>query len=208
MTRSLNPNATPPATPPPPHAAKAKAGDVLPPRRNVLAAVVATIVGSFVGLVPLAAGVATFLDPLFRRKKAGGEGSHPLTRLASLDALPPDGTPVQVPVVADLTDAWNREPNQPIGAVYLRRIGEQVICFNAICPHAGCFVGYAADRKIFQCPCHTSSFQLDGERIKPSPSPRNMDELAVDPQKLKEGEVWVQFVNYYPGKEDREEKPS
>ena len=48
----------------------------------------------------------------------------------------------------------------------------------------------------------------DGERIVPSPSPRNMDELKVDAEKLKQGEVWIEFVNYYPGKEDREEKPT
>jgi menaquinol-cytochrome c reductase iron-sulfur subunit len=113
---------------------------------------------------------------------------------------------VQVPVIADLTDAWNREANQPIGAVYLRRNEGKVECFNAICPHAGCFVAYAADRKVFQCPCHTSSFQLDGQRIHPTPSPRDMDPLTVDAEKLKEGEVWVEFVNYYPGKEHREEK--
>ena len=40
----------------------------IPPRRNVLAAVAATIIGAFVGIVPLAAGLATFLDPLLRRK--------------------------------------------------------------------------------------------------------------------------------------------
>ena len=181
----------------------------IPPRRNVLAAVAATIIGAFVGIVPLAAGLATFLDPLLRRKKSGGEsGARQPIRVASLDAIPADGTPVQVPVIADLTDAWNREPNQPIGAVYLRRQDNHVVCFNAICPHAGCFVGYAADRKIFQCPCHTSSFQLDGERIMPSPSPRNMDELKVEADKLKLGEVWIEFVNYYPGTEDREEKPT
>jgi menaquinol-cytochrome c reductase iron-sulfur subunit len=171
--------------------------------------VAATIIGAFIGIVPFAAGLATFLDPLLRRKKGGesGDGPKPL-RVASLDALPADGTPVQVPVIADLTDAWNREANQPIGAVYLRREGDNVTCFNAICPHAGCFVGYAADRHVFQCPCHTSSFQLDGHRIMPSPSPRDMDDLSVDPEKLKSGEVWVQFVNYYPGKEHREVKPS
>lgn len=204
MTRSLNPNATSVSGTTP------SAGDpATAPRRNVVAAVAAAIIGGFVGLVPLAAGVATFLDPLLRRKKTGGEeGSKPAIRVASLDALPADGTPVQVPVIDDLTDAWNREPNQPIGAVYLRREGDKVACFNAICPHAGCFVGYSAERKVFQCPCHTSSFELDGQRIMPSPSPRNMDALTVDPEKLKAGEVWVQFVNYYPGKEHREEKPS
>src|SRR5438105_5517985 len=110
MSRSLNPNATRPRSPAP----VAVAG--IPPRRNILAAVAATIIGAFVGIVPFAAGLATFLDPLLRRKKSAGEGSRPLTRVASLDALPADGTPIQVPVVADLTDAWNREPNQPIGA--------------------------------------------------------------------------------------------
>jgi hypothetical protein len=34
-----------------------------------------------------------------------------------------------------------------------------------------------------------------------------MDGLAVNEAKLKEGEVWVQFVNYYPGHEEREAKP-
>jgi quinol---cytochrome c reductase iron-sulfur subunit, bacillus type len=203
MAKSLNPHAI--GNQPPPALAAAP----VTPRRNVVAAMAATLIGAFISLVPLAAGLVVFLDPLLKRKaKPSGEGGEKQpVRVASFDALPADGTPVQVPVIADLTDAWNREPNQPIGAVYLRRQGDQVTCFNAICPHAGCFVGYAADRKVFQCPCHTSSFQLDGQRILPSPSPRNMDELTVDPEKLKDGEVWVQFVNYYPGKEDREEKP-
>src|SRR5262245_21118744 len=189
----------------PPHAPPAG-----PPRRNVVAAILATIIGGIVALFPVATGLFVFLDPLFKRKpaaKSEGESSHQLRRVSSLAALPEDGTPVQVPVIADLTDAWNREPNQPVGAVYLRRVGDKVECFNAICPHAGCFVAYAADRKVFQCPCHTSSFQLDGQRILPSPSPRNMDALKVDGGKLKEGEVWVEFVNYYPGKEHQEEKP-
>ena len=205
MAKSLNPNAAeakaPPTAPPPlpPE----------PPRRNTLAAIAAIIIGGFVALAPFTAGLATFLDPLLRRrgKSTGGEG-RPYRRVATLEMLPTDGTPVQVPVMADLTDAWNREPNQPVGAIYLRRTDKGVECFNAICPHAGCFVGYSAERKVFQCPCHTSSFELTGDRILPSPSPRDMDELAIDEQKLKQGEVWVQFVNYYPGKEHREEKPA
>jgi menaquinol-cytochrome c reductase iron-sulfur subunit len=172
-----------------------------------VAAFGATVIGLIIKLVPLSAGLAVFFDPLLKRKGAAA-GQKPFLRVASLSALPEDGTPVQFPVVADLTDAWNREPNQPIGAVYLRRVGNTVECFNAICPHAGCFVAYAAQRKVFQCPCHTSSFELTGQRIAPSPSPRDLDKLAVDEEKLRSGEVWVQFVNYYPGKEHREEKPT
>lgn len=190
-----------------PHAA-APAEDVTP-RRNALAGIAAMAIGAIVSLFPFGAGLCFFLDPVLRRKSrgAGGESERQFRRVASLAALPTDGTPVQVPVIADLTDAWNREANQPVGAVYLRRNGSDVECFNAICPHAGCFVAYAADRKVFQCPCHTSSFRLDGQRILPSPSPRDMDSLKINEDKLKEGEVWVQFVNYYPGHEEREVKP-
>ncbi|HEX5105612.1 MAG TPA: Rieske (2Fe-2S) protein [Pirellulaceae bacterium] len=205
MLKSLKPTTTPQVspTPAPPE----------PRRRGFLAGAAALIIGGLVGLIPMGAGLFVFLDPILKRKAKGDgkgqEDSRPYRRVASLDALPMDGTPVQVPVIADLTDAWNREPNQPIGAVYLRRTGkESVECFNAICPHAGCFVGYAGDRKCFQCPCHTSSFQLNGSRIMPSPSPRDMDALKVDDEKLKnDGEVWVQFVNYYPGHAEREAKP-
>jgi menaquinol-cytochrome c reductase iron-sulfur subunit len=209
MAKTLNPHASggkPPAPPPAPDGTG---------RRNLLAGATALVLGGLAGLFPFGAGLLVFLNPLLKRKSSGGEGSEggeegsnrPFIRVAALAMLPKDGTPVQVPVIADLTDAWNREPNQPVGAVYLRNVNGAVECFNAICPHAGCFVAYAADRKVFQCPCHTSSFQLDGARIMPSPSPRNMDALKVEQNKLQTGEVWVQFVNYYPGKEDQEAKP-
>jgi quinol---cytochrome c reductase iron-sulfur subunit, bacillus type len=207
MARSLNPNSAGHSAPP-----AARPAD--PPRRSVLAGLAAVVIGGLISLFPLGAGALVFLDPILKRKpKAGGEGAkeegRPFRRVATVEALPADGTPVQVPVIADLTDAWSREPNQPIGAVYLRKLADnKVECFNAICPHAGCFVAYSGDRKVFQCPCHTSSFELDGKRILPSPSPRDMDGLAIDEEKLKkEGEVWVQFVNYYPGHEEREAKP-
>jgi len=204
MAKTLNPHATPaPTAAPSPSPSPAN-----PPRRNVLVATLAAVVGLFVGLFPVGAGMLVFLDPILKRKKAGPETGKPRLRVASLEAIPDDGTPVQVPVIADLTDAWVREPNQPVGAVYLRKNGGKVECLNAICPHAGCFVAYMADRKVFQCPCHTSAFDLAGTRLsEKSPSPRDMDTLEVDQAKLDDGEVWVTFVNYYPGKPNKEEKP-
>lgn len=179
-----------------------------PARRSFLEKALATVIGLVAGVFPLAAGLLVFLDPVIKKKSSGSgpDGAKPFLRVASLSQLQ-EGTPVQAPVISDLVDAWNREVDQPIGAVYLIRKGESVTAFNAICPHAGCFVGYAAERNCFLCPCHTSSFQLDGARIgASSPSPRDLDPLEVDAEKLKQGEVWVQFVNYYPGKEEREEK--
>ncbi|MFM2093935.1 MAG: hypothetical protein RIS70_1059 [Planctomycetota bacterium] len=177
------------------------------PRRGFLAALMATIAGVIVSCFPAVAGMTMFGTPIFSRSKSGSGAGKPYRRVANIDSLPTDGTPVQVPVVADLVDAWSSEPDQPVGAVYLRKLGDGTVqCFNAICPHAGCFVGYAQERKVFQCPCHTSSFTLEGEIIQPSPSPRAMDRLEVDEDKLKQGEVWVRYVSYLPGKHDRVEK--
>lgn len=173
-----------------------------PARRSFLEKALASVIGLVVGVFPLASGLLVFLDPVLRKKSAAGGESKPFLRVASLSTLQ-DGKPAQVPVIADLVDAWNREVNQPVGAVYLIRNGDKVTAYNAICPHAGCFVGYAAERNCFQCPCHTSSFTLEGERILPSPSPRDMDPLEVE---VKDGDVWVQFMSFYTGREEREEK--
>lgn len=184
-------------------------------RRNVVYAIIATIVGGLVGVFPFLSGLALFLDPAIKRRRAGvSEGGPTFRRVAPLAAVPADGTPVQVPVIADSKDIWTVEPNQPVGAVYLRRskntAGKEIIeCFNAICPHAGCFVAYAVDRKCYLCPCHTSSFTTNGARIMPSPSPRDMDPLIVEIRGDKNSEeVWVAFANYYPGKDHMEAKPA
>lgn len=183
-------------------------------RRNVVYAIIATIVGGLVGVFPFLSGLALFLDPAIKRRKGPVTTGITYRRVAPLAAVPADGTPVQVPVIADSKDIWTVEPNQPIGAVYLRRSKDKsgkaiVECFNAICPHAGCFVAYAVDRKCYLCPCHTSSFTTDGARIMPSPSPRDMDPLTVELRGDKDSEeVWVAFANYYPGKEHMEAKPA
>ncbi len=146
----------------------------------------------------------TFADPLRRRSSGDGDGDG-FIRIANLAAVPDNGEPQQFAVIADRVDSWNKFPNEPIGVVYLvRNEGEQTpTAFNAICPHAGCFIGYAAGRSVFQCPCHNSAFALDGSIIQPSPSPRTMDVLECTVRKQGgENEVWVKFQNFYAGRPD------
>jgi Rieske Fe-S protein len=179
-------------------------------RRNVVFGILATIIGGLVGVFPFLSGLVFFLDPALKQRNQptpgpGEDDKPPLRRVASFHLLPDDGTPVQVPIIADQKDIWTVEPNQPIGAVYLRKTGVNTAeCLNAICPHAGCFVAYSAERKMYQCPCHTSAFTMDGELILPSPSPRDMDPLEVE---VKDQDVYVRFCNFYPGKEHPERKP-
>ena len=149
-------------------------------------------IGSVLGAVPLGTGLAVLLAPLRQEKRAGQT-----VFLCSLDTLPADGTPRRFPVIATRVDAWNKTDGV-IGAVYLRRHEGGVIALNVSCPHAGCFVDYSTERSSYYCPCHASSFDLNGAISDPrSPAPRGLDQLEVEIRN--QNEVWVKFQNFRAG---------
>jgi menaquinol-cytochrome c reductase iron-sulfur subunit len=121
-------------------------------------------------------------------------------RVATLEALPADGVPRKFPVLADREDAWNKFQRVPVGAVYLRRTAEgKLEALNVVCPHAGCFVDFIAARGKFLCPCHNSTFAVDGAIADAkSPAARGLDSLTVELRN--EREVWVKFQNFEAGK--------
>ncbi|MBW3541512.1 MAG: Rieske 2Fe-2S domain-containing protein [Planctomycetes bacterium] len=175
----------------------------LPSRRSFFVRASAVLIGGIVSLFPLAAGLFTFLDPLRPRKGAqrrdsGGSAmdDEGFVDVTTLEALPEDGTPQLFQIIADRKDAWTFIPNQPIGAVYLRKEGDDVIAFSVACPHAGCAVDFDPVEREFECPCHRSSFTLAGERSGDSPSARNLDRLNV---KNEEGRVKVRYQNFRTG---------
>jgi len=162
-------------------------------RRDFIKKASAVAIGGVITAVPIAAGARVLMDPV----KAGGGGMQRI-KVTTLDSLPKDGTPRKFPIVASRKDAWNRFPDAPVGAVYLRRIGEtSVEALNVVCPHAGCFVDFRAEMKGYYCPCHNSLFHVDGKIADPkSPSPRGLDTLLA----VVEGnEVWVEFQNFRTG---------
>lgn len=163
-------------------------------RRDFFKKTLALVLGGVSMIFPAAAGLVVFLDPL--RRKTADRG---LIRVASLEALPADGAPRKFSVVADRSDAWNRFPDVPIGAVYLRRTGENAVqAFNVVCPHAGCFVDYLRDRGHYLCPCHNSTFDREGRiQAKSSPASRGLDSLEVE---IRDNtEIWVRFQNFRAG---------
>lgn len=177
-------------------------------RRDFVTECAAIGIGGFVGIVPAAAGLVVFLDP-WRKKDypAAKEGTNDgFIKVAALAGI--TDVPRRYPVYADLIDAWTFSPNQPVGAVYLvKEKSGDIVCFNAICPHAGCFVGFSAARNEFACPCHESFFSLEGKRGGHSPSPRDLDRLTTkivddDGQKV----VAVEFKNFQTGRTDQKVK--
>jgi menaquinol-cytochrome c reductase iron-sulfur subunit len=167
-------------------------------RRGFFKKILASAIGAVLGLVPVCAGLTVFLDPL--RRKASARG---FVEVTTLDALPDDGVPRKFPVLASRTDAWNKFAQVPIGAVYLRRTHDgKLQAFNVVCPHAGCFVDFLADRGSYLCPCHNSTFTVDGKIAdRSSPAPRALDSLEVE---LRNGrELWVKFQNYQSGRAEK-----
>ena|SRR5438874_7976520 len=109
-------------------------------------------------------------------EKAGEGKKFAVAKLAELEV----GVPKKFTLVGDEIDAWTRATGRRLGAVWLMRTGDrEVRALSTTCPHLGCGVDLTADGKQFLCPCHTSAFSLDGERVA-GPSPRAMDPLPVE----------------------------
>lgn len=150
--------------------------------------------GSAMGVALAIPGVAYLLDPILRRRAQAG-AFHPLARLSELT----EGDPKAFPVIEARQDAWVKYPPEPVGSVWLIRQKEgaspPVVAFSAECPHLGCAVGLAADGKSFLCPCHTSAFNFEGERLNNVP-PRGMDKLEVRMTASADPEVSVKFQRF------------
>lgn len=158
----------------------------------------ACALGGAITGVPIAAGVAVYIDPL-RREEAESE----FVKVTTMDTLPADGTPKRFTIYANRKDIWTTFPKSPVGAVYIARTeDDRLRVLNVICPHAGCFVEHMRDNNVFFCPCHTSIFTLEGEPYdEDSPSPRPLDELNYEVRD--NGDVWVEFMNFVPGEAEK-----
>lgn len=168
-----------------------------PDRRNFVTKAAAIVVGGLISVVAPVAGLFTLFDPLRRKDSARG-----LVRIAAFSSLPENGEPRKFPVLDTLVDAWNRTENVPVGSVYVQRTGANTVrVLNSTCPHLGCSVGWNNTNRGYFCPCHKSSFALDGSIADPkSPSPRAMDALEAE---VRNGEVWVRFQNFRKGSADK-----
>jgi menaquinol-cytochrome c reductase iron-sulfur subunit len=168
-------------------------------RRGFLKAAAAVGLGAVALLTAPLAGLRVWLAPLGRRP---GAAPGRWVRVTSLATLPENGPPRRFPVVTDHVNAWTRSPAVPVGAVFLSRNEDRIRAFNVVCPHAGCLVDYTPGSQQFLCPCHNSTFALDGQVNDPgSPSPRGLDPLEAE---VRDGsDVWVRFQNFRVGFKER-----
>jgi len=162
-------------------------------RRDFMKVSAAAGIGACALGAPLCAAVQLVTTPIFAESASGK--FYPITALDSLTERPQ-----KFAIVDDKTDAWMTLPDQKIGTLYVRKVGDKVEALHALCPHAGCMVqvinknpSTGADELLYSCPCHTAYFTLDGTRIGENASPRNLDSLEV---KIENGRVEVKFENF------------
>jgi Rieske Fe-S protein len=173
----------------------------MPNRRNLFR-LGAVALGNLFAVALAVPGLKYLLDPL-GKKSSGGE-FRPLTRLDQLKV----GEPQAFAILAERQDAWVKYPTEPVGSVWLIRqpegSKEPVLAFTAECPHLGCPVNLAPDRKSFLCPCHQANFSFDGKKLNDVP-PRGMDQLDVELTAGNDPEVAVKFERFQP--QTAEKKP-
>lgn len=88
----------------------------------------------------------------------------------------PIGSASQVPVGegAQFTDPRTGDP----GLVIQLSKG-RFVAYDAICPHAGCTVGYSAAAKLIVCPCHGSEFDPSTGAVVSPPAQQGLGTIPI-----------------------------
>ena len=166
-------------------------------RRDFLKVTAATGIGACAVCAPVCAGFRLVTAPAFAESAVGK-----FYDIAPLDSLTEQ--PQRFPIIDDRRDAWMTVPEQRIGTIYLRKVGDEVQALHALCPHAGCMVQIInqSGENVFSCPCHVAFFDLNGVRrdATRNASPRDMDTLEV---RVEDGRVFVRFENFAFGVADK-----
>jgi Rieske Fe-S protein len=108
----------------------------------------------------------------------------------------PDGKPTKRDLVIQQNSGWARFNS--LRSVWIVKRDQKTTVFSAACPHLGCTVD--ATEKGFACPCHGSSWSLNGEKLG-GPTPRGLDTLEsrIDGDTLK-----VKYQDFKEGTVDKQ----
>jgi len=95
------------------------------------------------------------------------------------------GLASQVPVggAATFTDPKTGDPG-----LVLQLTKDQFVAYDAVCPHAGCTVGYSPGARLIVCPCHGSEFEPSTGSVVNPPAPRGLTPIHVA---VTDGEIYA-----------------
>jgi len=94
------------------------------------------------------------------------------------------GRPEEVVFRRNRLDGWKVSSEKSTAWLVKSNAGG-VVAFSPICTHLGCAYDFDESKGVFVCPCHTSSFSVDG-KVLSGPAPRPLDRYLV---KVENGKV-------------------
>jgi len=99
---------------------------------------------------------------------SGSSSSHPAgTAIGPARDVPVGGA-------ASFTDPSSGDP-----ALVIQVDHGHFVAYDAICPHAGCTVGWSGAANLIVCPCHGSEFNPANGNVETGPAPRGLGRIAV-----------------------------
>ena len=98
----------------------------------------------------------------------GSGGRHPAgTALGPAKDVPVGGA-------ASFTDPGTGDP-----AIVIQATAGKFVAFDAVCPHAGCTVGYDQSAALIVCPCHGSQFNAATGAVETGPAPTGLKLIPI-----------------------------
>ena len=99
---------------------------------------------------------------------SGSAGSHPAgTAIALAKNVPVGGS-------ATFTDPSSGDPS-----IVIQAKAGKFLAFDAVCPHAGCTVGYDQSAALLVCPCHGSQFNATTGAVEQGPAASGLKPITV-----------------------------
>ena len=100
---------------------------------------------------------------------AGGSGgSHPAgTAIGPAKDVPVGGA-------ASFSDPRTGDPS-----IVIQAKAGKFVAFDAVCPHAGCTVGYDQAAAVIICPCHGSQFNAATGAVESGPAPTGLTPITI-----------------------------
>lgn len=152
-----------------------------PNRRGFHMAMIYGIWGVITSALTLPAAVYLLFPPKVQK-------SGQWVDAADLTQIQPK-VPEEVVFRRNRVDGW--KVNSEKSTAWVVKVADnQAIAFAPQCTHLGCAYHWDEGNKNFLCPCHTSTFDIDGKVLSgPAPRPLDRYQVKVEGTKLLIGEL-------------------
>ena len=151
----------------------------LPPTRR---AFYIGFIDGVAGLISLALAVPAAIYLLFPPKLRKAEQWVETSDLSTI----PASTPTEISFARTRVDGW-KVTTEKATAWVVKKPDNEVVAFVPQCTHLGCAYHWDEKDNNFLCPCHTSTFSIDG-KVLSGPAPRPLDRLVT---KVDQGKILI-----------------